>query len=65
MTNPSEVLLTVQEVAARLRVKPETVTGYIRQRKLKAIDLGGRSGYRIKQEWYEQFVEERKKGAAA
>ena len=43
-----EPLLTVQEVAAQLRVNPETVRRWLRQGKLRGRLLGGdRAGYRI------------------
>ena len=41
-------LLTVQEVAERLRINPETVRRWLRQGKLEGVMLGGdRAGYRI------------------
>jgi excisionase family DNA binding protein len=43
-----ERLLTVPEVAERLRVHPETVRVWLRQGKLKGIRIGGtKAGYRI------------------
>lgn len=43
-----DTLLTVEEVAARLAVHPDTIRKWIRNRELTAINLGGRAGYRIK-----------------
>lgn len=48
--------LTVQEVAELLRVHPETILRHIRQRKLKAIKLGARAGYRISQEALREYI---------
>ena len=43
-----ERLLTVPEVAERLRVNPETVRVWLRQGRLKGSRLGGtKAGYRI------------------
>lgn len=41
-------LLTVKEVAERLRVNPETVRRWLRQGRLRGVLMGGdRGGYRI------------------
>jgi excisionase family DNA binding protein len=54
-----EKLLTVREVAERLRVNPETVRRWLRQGRLKGALMGGdRGGYRIS----ENEVERVKKG---
>jgi excisionase family DNA binding protein len=43
-----ESMLTVAEVAERLRINPETVRVWIRSGKVKGIRIGGdRIGYRI------------------
>jgi excisionase family DNA binding protein len=43
-------LMTVPEVAERLRVKPETVRRWLRAGKLQGVLLGGdRGGYRIRE----------------
>ncbi|MGH2496723.1 MAG: helix-turn-helix domain-containing protein [Ktedonobacteraceae bacterium] len=39
---PDETLLTVEDVAQRLQIKPDTVRRWIRTGKLPAIELGGR-----------------------
>jgi len=50
-------LLTVQEVAARLRVNPETVRRWLRQGRLQGALLGGdRAGYRIPAAEVERFL---------
>ena len=52
-----ETLLTVQEVAERLRVNPETVRRWLRQRRLRGALLGGdRAGYRIPESELERFL---------
>lgn len=44
----AERLLTVTEVAERLRVNPETVRRWLRAKRLRGVLMGGkRSGYRI------------------
>lgn len=42
-----EELLTVQEVAGRLKLNPETVRRWLRQGKLRALRFGGSGGYRV------------------
>jgi excisionase family DNA binding protein len=50
--------LTVEEVAAELRVHPETVRQWIRGGELDAFDTG--RGYRISREDLDDFVQRRK-----
>jgi excisionase family DNA binding protein len=46
---PDDPLLTVQEVADQLRLKPETVRRWIRAGRIRAISLGSdRAGLRIR-----------------
>jgi excisionase family DNA binding protein len=54
-----EALYTVEEVAKRLNVHPDTIRGWIRTRKLQAINLGGPAGYRIKKSALDRFMDER------
>ena len=50
-------LLTVPEVAERLRVNPESVRRWIRQGRLHGVLLGGtRTGYRIPKSAVDQFI---------
>lgn len=43
-------LLTVAEVAERLKLNPETIRRWIRSRKLRGVLMGGkRGGYRIRE----------------
>lgn len=49
--------LTVEEVAKRLQVDPETVRRWVRGRKLGALDLGSKkAGYRIRPADLETFI---------
>ncbi len=59
---PEQKLLTVQEVADRLGVHPDTIRQWIRNGELGAIDLGGRAGYRIREQDLERFIRERFRG---
>jgi excisionase family DNA binding protein len=52
-------LYTVEEVASRLAVHPETVRKWIKNGELRATNLGGRAGYRIARSALEQFLRER------
>ena len=52
--------LTVQEVAAHLKVTQETVRRWIRDGALPVLDLGGqKTGYRILRSELERFLAER------
>ncbi len=53
----SEKLLSVEEVAGRLGVTPDTIRHYIRTRQLIAIRVGNK--YRIKEEELKRFLDER------
>jgi excisionase family DNA binding protein len=55
-----ETYLTVQDVANRLSVHPDTVRKWIKTGELEAISLGGTAGYRITQAAVDKFVRERK-----
>lgn len=52
-------LLTVKEVAERVKVHPETVRGWIRDGELEAVDIGGE--YRIYKQDLDTFLKERKR----
>lgn len=53
-------LLTVQEVADRLRVNRETVRRWLRSGQLRGIKLGGdRAGFRIGEEVLREFLSKR------
>jgi excisionase family DNA binding protein len=56
----NEEWLTVEEVAAKLKVSEETVRRWIRAKKLPVLDLGGpRAGYRIRPGDLEKFLTHR------
>ena len=58
-------LLTVQEVAERLRINPETVRRWLRQEKLHGVLMGGdRGGYRIAESELRRFLGGEGKAAA-
>jgi excisionase family DNA binding protein len=56
-------LFTVEEVAARLKVNPQTVREWIRSKRLIAVDLGRRAGYRVTAADLDRFLEDRKLAA--
>ncbi len=61
----SEALLTVPEVAARLRVTPDTVRRWLRHGKLRGVMLGGtRTGYRIREGEIDALVKRAEEGQA-
>ncbi|GAC1323947.1 MAG: hypothetical protein NVSMB2_21860 [Chloroflexota bacterium] len=50
-------LLTVREVAERLRSSPETVRRWLRQGKLRGFQPGGtKLGYRVPEEELQRFI---------
>ena len=53
---PSEQLLTVQDVAKILRLNPLTVYGYIRAGKLRAAKFG--RYYRVSQADLQEFIQQ-------
>ena len=57
------MFLTVKDVAARLRVHPETVREWIRAGQLRGVRLGKRSGFRVSEADLERFIEARKQVA--
>jgi excisionase family DNA binding protein len=57
---PNGELLTVQQVAARLKLNPETVRRWLREGKLRGYLLGGdRSGYRVAEHDLDAFISSR------
>ena len=56
---------TVAEIVDELRVHEQTVRRWIREGQLRAYNFGGKTGYRIKEEDFEAFLEERVEGAPA
>jgi excisionase family DNA binding protein len=53
----SERLLTVADICDRLQVHEETVRRWLRDGRLKGINLGGKSGYRIRENDLEEFLQ--------
>lgn len=51
-----DLLLTVAEVAEKLRVKPDTVRIWLREKRLNGIHLGDRAGWRIEREELDRFI---------
>jgi excisionase family DNA binding protein len=51
-----DLLLTVPEVAATLRLHPDTVRRWLRAGQLPALNLGGRRGYRVRQSELDRFL---------
>lgn len=50
-------LLTVEEAAGRAQVHPETVKRAIRSGRLRASRLGERGAYRIREKWFDEWVD--------
>lgn len=54
-------LLTVEQVAERLQVHPDTVRRYIREKKLSAIQLS-KTNLRVRKSELDRFLRERETG---
>jgi excisionase family DNA binding protein len=57
-TLTDDIFITVEQVAERLQVHPATVTRYINDGRLEAIQIG--RNYRIHPEAFNRFVEQQK-----
>jgi excisionase family DNA binding protein len=58
-------LLTVDEVAARLRAHPVTVRQWLREGRVRGFRPGGKkTGWRVRQSELERFIAEREAQAA-
>jgi excisionase family DNA binding protein len=57
-----ERLLTVDEVAERLRVHPESVRRWFRQGVLRGSKFGRRGGYRVSETELRRFIDSRTAG---
>ncbi len=55
-TDADDRLLTVLEVAATLRVDGNTVRRWIRRGRIQGHNLGGRTGYRVRQSEINRFL---------
>jgi excisionase family DNA binding protein len=61
-----EHLLTVREVAERIRSSPETVRRWLRQGKLRGFRPGGtRLGYRVAESELQRFLAQLNQGKSA
>jgi excisionase family DNA binding protein len=54
-----ERMLTVKEVAERLRVHVGTVRRWLEEHELRGVKLGGQAGWRIRESEVERFLKER------
>jgi excisionase family DNA binding protein len=55
-----EELMTVQEVADRLKVNADTVRRWLREGQLTGVQLGDRAGYRRAESDLQRFLEARR-----
>ena len=51
-------MLTVSEIAARMRVTESTVRRWLRLRRMRGILTGRKAGYRVPLSEYERFIRE-------
>ena len=59
VTMVEEVLLTVPEVAERLRVSEDTVREWLRKKRLRGYRPGGtKAGWRVRASDLQRFIEE-------
>ena len=55
--------LTVEDVAAQLKVHPETVRRWLRAEKLDGIWLSDRGGWRISREAFDRFLDQQREAS--
>lgn len=55
-------LLTVDQVAERLKVNEQSVRRWLREGKLKGVAFGGRTGWRISEDDLQAFLDTRRFG---
>ena len=55
-------LMTINDVAAELKVHPRTVKRWIADGQLAAFKLGDRAGWRVSPEDLQRFLEQRRRG---
>ena len=63
-----EELLTVEEIARRMKVNPETVRRWLRSKRLHGVRLSDKAGWRVRASEVERFLtqlEEEGKAKAA
>jgi len=58
----ADELLTIDEVAAELKLHPDTIRRYIREGKLKQIRVGG-TAIRIRRSELDRFIREGEEGS--
>ncbi len=56
-------MLTVPQVAAYLQVHPESVRRWLREGRMRGINLSGKGGWRVRRDELERFIEELEKGS--
>lgn len=60
-----ETWYTVREVAALLKVHPETVRDWLRAGRLNGVGFGGRTGWRVAESELNDFLRREAEGKAA
>lgn len=55
-------ILTVEQIGEYLQVHPETVRRWLREGKIKGMPLAGKSGWRVKREELERFMQNAEHG---
>ena len=58
-----ESMLTVEQVAERLQVNEYTVRRWLRGGELSGVPFGGRTGWRVKEEELQAFLDRRREQA--
>ena len=54
-----EEMLTVSEIAKRLRVSQYTVRRWLREKQMRGVLMGDRGGYRVERSEVDRFLRER------
>ena len=57
MAERGDELLTVEEIAARVKVTPETVRRWLRARCLRGVRLSDKAGWRVRASELDRFLD--------
>ena len=60
-----QTMLTVDQVAERLKVNEQTVRRWLREGELQGVAFGGRTGWRISEGDLQAFLDARRFGSGA
>lgn len=57
--------LTTEEISEALKVEPRTVRRWLRSGELRGINFGGKTGWRVRRQDLDAYIEQQFEGKAA